>query len=671
MAPTPVQNSENSDSLAGLIEGVSNLRTLSDKDVLQGLQALSKLPGEETLQLTPKERKIRQLDLLSHIEREQISKCKNFLESFREAKQGVNQLHQELTGLNQVCESMVENLSASKQNSRNLIDEIAKLEAERKKLCRERDLAQAYLNAFQLNGEDLKILRGTDSSADVLPEEFFAVFEKIQRIQSNVQLLLKIGHQTTAVEILDQMGLFQETALEKIYRWAQSHCKGVENPDLADVLSRSMAYLQIRPMLLKYVLDEYCTHRRSLVVRSFIDALTGVGNIRGIELIGSTDPARYVGDMLAWIHQSIPNEKENLTVLLNLCDKLDLNEKINTSLAAIIDGVCRPFNVRMEQTLLSGLDCIMMNKLDLRIQYYVSLIEEVLPGSQLLETLRELCTLCHQTFLNHLKAQVAGEICEYRPPGPDLTPPMCISSILSVLQQLLEESKNSADHMQTLMQMVITPLVTQINNVANRLGSPDMGVYLCNCLNQINVFLEQYPHTGIIHKALKGQIETQTDRLSSEQSSWLVAQLGVGHIYTILHEKIEDPLSTVPGMDPVSLKIFVNKLDSLIVNPDSVLLPQIMNIFDVEVKKQTRKTFIGPVAYRGLWRVLISIASYCTNKLLLNKTSSNKILVLEGKQVCQASTRQPQEPFFYQKNLFTESVKNLEKIDSMRLRGNI
>ncbi len=77
------------------------------------------------------------------------------------------------------------------------------------------------------------------------------MFDRIQQIQSNVNLLLKIGHQATAVEIMDQMGLLQETALEKIYRWAQTHCKNVENPGLSEVLAKSLSYLQIRPMLLK------------------------------------------------------------------------------------------------------------------------------------------------------------------------------------------------------------------------------------------------------------------------------------------------------------------------------------------------------------------------------------------------------------------------------------
>ena len=56
---------------------------------------------------------------------------------------------------------------------------------------------------------------------------------------------------------------------------------------------------------LRYVLDEYCAARRQLLVRSFVDALTvgGPGGTpRPIEL-HAHDPPRYVGDMLAWLHQ--------------------------------------------------------------------------------------------------------------------------------------------------------------------------------------------------------------------------------------------------------------------------------------------------------------------------------------------------------------------------------
>ena len=56
-------------------------------------------------------------------------------------------------------------------------------------------------------------------------------------------------------------------------------------------------------------------------MRSFIDALTrgGPGGTpRPIEL-HSHDPLRYVGDMLAWLHQASASEKEHLQTLLKKC----------------------------------------------------------------------------------------------------------------------------------------------------------------------------------------------------------------------------------------------------------------------------------------------------------------------------------------------------------------
>ena len=68
---------------------------------------------------------------------------------------------------------------------------------------------------------------------------------------------------------------------------------------------------------LRYTLDEYCNSRRNAIVKLFIDALTKGGpngNPRPIEL-NSHDPLRYMGDMLAWIHQSTASENEFLRSL--------------------------------------------------------------------------------------------------------------------------------------------------------------------------------------------------------------------------------------------------------------------------------------------------------------------------------------------------------------------
>lgn len=139
------------------------------------MEELSKVTQSDELEVAPKSRKIRAPDLKTLIERQHIASYRKFLADFKEVKDSMGTLHNELGELNKICGNMANNLWVSKQNSRNLIDEISKLEQERRKLIAERDIAQAYLNAFQLNADDLRILRSTDNSIGVLSEEFFEV----------------------------------------------------------------------------------------------------------------------------------------------------------------------------------------------------------------------------------------------------------------------------------------------------------------------------------------------------------------------------------------------------------------------------------------------------------------------------------------------------------------
>jgi hypothetical protein len=67
------------------------------------------------------------------------------------------------------------------------------------------------------------------------------------------------------------------------------------------------------------ILEELVHVRRNAILRAFIDALTrgGPGGTpRPIEL-HAHDPLRYIGDMLAWIHQTVASEREFLESLLN------------------------------------------------------------------------------------------------------------------------------------------------------------------------------------------------------------------------------------------------------------------------------------------------------------------------------------------------------------------
>lgn len=125
-----------------------------------------------------------------------------------------------------------------------------------------------------------------------------------------------------------------------LYRWTQSNCKNVENPDLIEIIAKAMAKLQERAVLFKYVIEEYCVFRRSFLVGEFLNALTKggkfiqncllkwvlnkmfvgpSGNPAPIEM-RAHDAQIYVTDMLVWINKAIPVEKQNLHLLVKMCN---------------------------------------------------------------------------------------------------------------------------------------------------------------------------------------------------------------------------------------------------------------------------------------------------------------------------------------------------------------
>ena len=79
---------------------------------------------------------------------------------------------------------------------------------------------------------------------------------------------------------------------------------------------------------------------------------------RPIEM-NAHDPRRYIGDMLAWVHQALASEKELLISLFGQDSQSDTpmthsgRADIPSSAALlnrVLEGVCKPLKVRMLQS---------------------------------------------------------------------------------------------------------------------------------------------------------------------------------------------------------------------------------------------------------------------------------------------------------------------------------
>uniref|UniRef100_A0A8C4R0V2 Conserved oligomeric Golgi complex subunit 6 n=1 Tax=Eptatretus burgeri TaxID=7764 RepID=A0A8C4R0V2_EPTBU len=164
-------------------------------------------------------------------------------------------------------------LQATKEETQGLISKTTKLQAEGRMLAVQAEVAAAFLAKFQLQPKEEQALR------EPVTQEFFDALDRVKAIHDDVKILLRSNQQTAGLEIMEQMALHEEAAYERLYRWAQNDCRGLtrDSCDVSPLLIRALACLQPRPVLFKYVIDEFGAARRSAVVRCFIEALTRGG----------------------------------------------------------------------------------------------------------------------------------------------------------------------------------------------------------------------------------------------------------------------------------------------------------------------------------------------------------------------------------------------------------
>lgn len=268
---------------------------------------------------------------------------------------------------------------------------------------------------------------------------------------------MQSGHQTLALDIMQRMTLLQEAGLERLYRWTQTQCRHIENEQLVPLLTKAMSKLQERPVLFKYILDEYCTSRRSIIVSSFIDALTlgrGHGSDSNPIEMHAHDPKRYVGDILAWLHQAIPVEKENLLTLLKACDKSDMSEQISQALSNITEGLCHPLKSRIEHIVAVEAPSTVLYSVTTLIRFYRATLKPVIYDSVLDVMFGDLLELSERSFVSRLQRETRmalGERAE--PPGTDLVPAPSVSRLLSLLNEVLSVASIAEDREKDMLQV--------------------------------------------------------------------------------------------------------------------------------------------------------------------------------------------------------------------------
>uniref|UniRef100_A0A673KCG2 Conserved oligomeric Golgi complex subunit 6 n=1 Tax=Sinocyclocheilus rhinocerous TaxID=307959 RepID=A0A673KCG2_9TELE len=530
-------SSQPNNPLSRKLNKILETRLDNDKEMLEALKSLSVFFTENSLRT--------RRNLRGDIERRSLSINEEFVRIFKEVKEELESVHEDVQAMSSCCEEMTNRLKAAKEQTQDLIVKTNKLQGENQRLEVRAQVAQAFLSKFQLSATEMATLRSARDGP--ITEDFFRALNRVKNIHEDVKVLLRTNQQTAG-----------------------------------------------------YTLDEFGTARRSAVVRGFIDALTrgGPGGTpRPIEM-HSHDPMRYVGDMLAWLHQATASEKEHLEALLKQVTVQGVEENMQEVVGHITEGVCRPLKVRIEQVIIAEPGAVLLYKLSNLLKFYHHTISGIMGTSvsSLLMTIDEMHMLSKKMFFNSLSIHASRLMDKVELPPPDLGPTASLTQTLSLLREVLASHDSSvlpldarqADFAQVLS-CILDPLLQLCTVSASNLGTADMATYMVNSLYMMKTTLALFEFTDKRLEMLEFQIEAHLDTLINEQASFVLTRTGLSHIYSCVqqHTAEQGPLANLPGMDSTSLKTAMVQFDRYLASPDTLVMPQLNFLLSAAIKRAT------------------------------------------------------------------------------------
>ena len=411
---------------------------------------------------------------------------------------GLVRLSDDVAAMHTSCDAVKDKLRAAQESSRYLVEHAEGLERQRAAALTQVEVAKLFLSRFTLTEAE----RASIYSREVrVGNDLFQTMDKLQRIRSECQILLQgsesissstnpsastaaaatAGGGTRAgMDIMSSTAEDLDQAYQKLYKWCsfefrQPVKEGLEvSPSLREATRRLKTS---RQDLLRSALTTLVQTRSSILANAFMAALTmGAGPptyLPGPIELHAHDPIRYVGDMLAWIHQTVASEREFLTALFDekegeggrrigqrrrgLEGSLDLTGSdadslmlgpgealVREVLNSNLDGCCRPLKLRIQQTLRSQEGSVTSYRLAHLVQFYRSTMEKTI-GSRaaLSRTLGELSDQAVGAFAETVERQSKGIERYDEMPEPDLSLPAPLLATVGTLKELINEFSRS------------------------------------------------------------------------------------------------------------------------------------------------------------------------------------------------------------------------------------
>lgn len=531
-------------------------------------------------------------DLKTDVQAKLAESSRKFLNAFAEVDKQLDTLQEHIGTMRTKCDEAQEQLQKTNEGCKSLLDRAGSLREQRQEIATRQSIITLFLSRFTLTTDEAEAITSREVP---IGKRFFAAMSKAEQIRDDCQVLMagEDGPTTAGLEIMAATSSYLEQAYEKICRWCNFEFRQMGRDAQLDVtpsMREAVQRLKQRPELLSEALSYLSQTRQSALLSSFTDALTRGGPSglpRPIEL-HAHDPLRYVGDMLAWVHQAIAAEREFLEALFGVkgdgrmvgsvrnFEKSEEEEWMSELMNAAVGKLSNPLKVRVQQTIRSQESSITLYKIANLLYFYsLTMRRTIGPDALLSKTLTEITDLSHWVFLEAVQAQGRSLLrLSLNPEDRSVSPPLAILDHAQVLREIMvvyesslsdddtTEEQNAAfkDILDKMVDPAVEMCVTASDQKQKLRSWWDRPVFVLNTLTYLESVLEPFSFTEDKQQMLQGLIESRLLQLTEEHYNGIVADSGLGDIIEAWKlRKGNEPLSRLPAASASKLQASLHK----------------------------------------------------------------------------------------------------------------
>jgi hypothetical protein len=564
--------------------------------------------------------------LRTTIETQNLLLHQEFVDSFGSLEKQIEGLETLVGALDGACERAADELKRSRNETQTILDRASALKRESKVLDEKQQVLSKFLEKFRLSEVDTQLMKSGDQPID---DKFFAAFEKLEVVRANArQMLSTCGQLTSGVDILHETSELLEASYERMFVWVQHQCKGKNAVAIAltksssneiesaggGVLKRTLKLLSERPVYFNHCVRDISRARRAALVQRFFEALSQgdpSSGARPIEL-QAPDTVRYVGDMLAWIHENTASERDAIASLMGRAASTEVEAtppnpdkefalvSFDDILNFTLEGLSTPFSNRVKQVLEEQTSIVIVYKVSQIFSYFACKLEEVVKSSEscLVVLCKDLQSSTHQSFLElwetqaqKLRQGVTGVyVSDLAAPPFVVEAVNTLSEVLSIYESALVPADERENDFMPILAAALDPLLNHCQQVASQMDVMDGQVFLINCVSTMQTPLMQRDFTAQRVAMYAALLDEQVSRLVDNQAAAVLSKLGLAERLKALREKAPGtPLSAVPELHEVSLSATLRSFyNSLFTLGGALALPLLERIANRSLRSEAR-----------------------------------------------------------------------------------